>query len=114
MLGKTHEVTAPTGLLKVMESAVVQAGTPRSSTTASFSGVCTGLHTHCNGTEAGCSGLVSCQAPATAPSGPPRGSPMQHMHRCAHAGGGWCSCPRNAPTAHAPGGPTHVLTCICG
>jgi hypothetical protein len=28
MLGKTHEVTAPTGLLKVMESAVVDLGIP--------------------------------------------------------------------------------------
>jgi hypothetical protein len=29
MLGKTHEVTAPTELLKVMESAVAAAGIPK-------------------------------------------------------------------------------------
>jgi hypothetical protein len=68
MLGKTHEVTAPTGLLKVMESAVAGEESARDSTSLSMLGVA-GLNMHpqslCRrGGSAGCSAPAGCLCPA--------------------------------------------------
>jgi hypothetical protein len=47
MLGKTHRVTAPTGLPKVMESAVVHGrNLQETQPPASFYGASRGLYTH--------------------------------------------------------------------
>jgi hypothetical protein len=50
MLGKTHEVTAPTGLLKVMESAVAPQESLRGTRPDHISTACLhGLYTHGQG-----------------------------------------------------------------
>jgi hypothetical protein len=64
MLGKTHEVTAPTGLLKVMESAVVDTGIPCRTRPDHQSMACLrGMYTHGEGSSVnrtpGCSDAVA-------------------------------------------------------
>jgi hypothetical protein len=66
MLGKTHRVTAPTGLPKVMESAVVHGRNPQETQPpASFYGDSKGLYTHDDSAQVprGCSYTRGLQVP---------------------------------------------------
>jgi len=67
MLGKTHKVMAPTGLLKVMESAVVEPGIRKGLNQNHHSMACLrGLYTH----EVGRPGKLDSQgAPLQRPAG---------------------------------------------
>ena len=74
MLGRTHEVSAPTELLKVMESAVAAAGIPGGTRPqcCSMAFPTWTIHPWKVATRAGCSKRGGSRAPGKAPSCPPR------------------------------------------